>query len=339
MGGFRDDPDWPLVAALEVFDDDTQAARPAAIFTQRIVAPPPLRLGVDTAAEAVAVCLDEAGRLDVERIAELLGTDPAAARAELAGLAFEDPTSHELVAASAHLSGNVRTKLATARAAAATDACYEANAAALDEVLPRQLDPGEITAGLGAQWIPPGDVEEFCADVLGAEVEIERLAAPGSWTVRLHSGGRGSVSLSSEWGTARADAIVLLDAGLNQRLYTVYDEDEDADGRRVRNDAETLAARDKQEAVAVRFSAWVGRSRSGRPGWPIATTSCSAAWCCRRMTVPTSAFRAWPARSPPIPTSATRWPASSPTAGRCWPMPWAPARPQFFEYVDREPSP
>ncbi len=48
---------------------------------------------------------------------------------------------------------------------------------------------------------------------------------------------------------------MLLDAGLNQRLYTVYDED--ADGRRVRNDAETLAARDKQEAVAVRFSAWV----------------------------------------------------------------------------------
>lgn len=37
MGGFRDDPDWPLVAALEVFDEDTQAARPAAIFTERVI--------------------------------------------------------------------------------------------------------------------------------------------------------------------------------------------------------------------------------------------------------------------------------------------------------------
>ena len=40
MGGFRDDPDWPLVAALEVFDDETQQARQAAIFTERIIAPP-----------------------------------------------------------------------------------------------------------------------------------------------------------------------------------------------------------------------------------------------------------------------------------------------------------
>jgi hypothetical protein len=28
MGGFREDPDWPLVAALEVFDGETQQARP-----------------------------------------------------------------------------------------------------------------------------------------------------------------------------------------------------------------------------------------------------------------------------------------------------------------------
>ncbi|MGI8807943.1 MAG: methyltransferase domain-containing protein [Acidimicrobiales bacterium] len=255
MGGFRDDPDWPLVAALEVFDDATQTARPAAIFTERVVSPPPLRLGVDTAAEAVAVCMDEAGRLDLDRIAELLGTDAATARAELAGLAFDDPDTAALVPASAYLSGNVRTKLAAARSAAVTDGRFQVNVAALEEVLPRQLEPGEITAGLGAPWVPAGDVQAFCADVLGAEVEVERLAALGHWAVRLVNGRRGSVSLSSEWGTARADAIALLDAGLNQRLHTVYDED--GDGKRVRNDAETLAARDKQEALATRFSSWV----------------------------------------------------------------------------------
>ncbi|MDP1804369.1 MAG: hypothetical protein Q8K72_04320, partial [Acidimicrobiales bacterium] len=43
MGGFRDDPDWPLVAALEVFDDETQQARPSAMFTQRIISPPVAR--------------------------------------------------------------------------------------------------------------------------------------------------------------------------------------------------------------------------------------------------------------------------------------------------------
>ncbi|MEX2548450.1 MAG: DEAD/DEAH box helicase family protein [Chloroflexota bacterium] len=255
MGGFRDDPDWPLVAALEVFDDSTQQARPSAIFTERIISPPAARLGVDSPAEAVAVCLDETGAVSVDRVAELLGTDPDTARAELDGLVWEEPTTSELVPASRYLSGNIRRKLDAARAAADADPRWETNVAALAAVLPRQLDPGEITAGLGAPWIPSEDIEAFCADVLGAEVEVERVAALGRWSVALRAGRRASVSLSSEWGTARADAITLLDASLNQRLHTVSDETEE--GRRVRNDSETIAARDKQDALATRFASWV----------------------------------------------------------------------------------
>src|SRR5690606_32354158 len=75
------------------------------------------------------------------------------------------------------------------------------------------------------------------------------------WSARLRDGSRRSVALSSEWGTSRADAVTLLDAALNQRLHTVTDATDD--GKRVRNDAETLAARDKQEALTSRFSTWV----------------------------------------------------------------------------------
>ena len=116
-------------------------------------------------------------------------------------------------------------------------------------------NPARSPPGLGAPWIPPADVEAFCTEVLGASVEIERVAALGRWTVVLRAGRRASVSLSSEWGTARADAVTLLDASLNQRLHTVTDQTED--GRRVRNDAETIAARDKQDALASRFATWV----------------------------------------------------------------------------------
>lgn len=255
MGGFRDDPEWPLVAALEVFDDETQEARPAAIFSERVVSPPVQRHGVDSASEALAVTLDETGTVDLDRIAELVGVEPAAARAELGEQVYEDPASGVLSPASRYLSGNVRQKLAEARAAAETDSRWATNVAALEEVLPRQLQPGEITAGLGAPWIPAGDVESFCAEVLGAEVEVEHLGSLGRWSIALRVGRRASVSLSSEWGTARADAIGLLDASLNQRLYTVTDET--PEGRRVRNDAETIAARDKQDALADRFSTWV----------------------------------------------------------------------------------
>jgi N12 class adenine-specific DNA methylase/SAM-dependent methyltransferase len=255
MGGFREDPDWPLVAALELFDDETQQARPAAIFHDRIIDPPHERHAVDTPDEAVAVCLDETGKVTAERVGELLGVDPNAARTRLGNLVYDEPDTARLIPAAEYLSGNVRDKLTAARVAAATDDRYRTNVAALVEVLPRQLDPVEITATLGSPWIPSRDVERFAAEVLDAPVDVEHLPQLGHWSARLRDGSRRSVALTSEWGTARADAITLLDAALNQRLHTVSDATED--GRRVRNDAETLAARDKQEALTARFSAWV----------------------------------------------------------------------------------
>nr|HNH94678.1 DEAD/DEAH box helicase family protein [Microthrixaceae bacterium] len=255
MGGFREDPDWPLVAALEVFDDETQQARPAAIFSERIIDPPHERHSVDSPDEAVAVCLDESGRVSLERAAELLGLDADTTRQRLGRLVYDEPGTDRLIPAAEYLSGNVRTKLDAARVAALDDPRYRVNVADLEAVLPRQLEPADITARLRSPWIPSRDVEYFAGEVLDATVDVEHLPQLGHWSARLRDGSRRSVALTSEWGTSRADAITLLDAALNQRLHTVTDATDD--GRRVRNDAETLAARDKQEALTTRFSTWV----------------------------------------------------------------------------------
>jgi N12 class adenine-specific DNA methylase len=254
MGGFREDPDWTLVAALEVFDEDTQEARPAAIFHDRIIDPPHERHGVEAPDEAVAVCLDESGTVTLDRVAALLGIDQDIARVRLGQLVYEEPGTDRLVPAAEYLSGNVRAKLDACRSGSNSDR-FRANAEALQRVLPRQLEPHEITARLGSPWIPSHDIETFCREVLDATVDVEHLHQLGQWSARLRDGSRRSVALTSEWGTARADAITLLDASLNQRLHTVTDLTEN--GRRVRNDAETLAARDKQEALTSRFSTWV----------------------------------------------------------------------------------
>lgn len=264
MGGFREDPDRPLVAALEVFDEETQEARPAAIFHERVIDPPHERHGVDTPDEAIAVCLDETGTVTINRVAELLGTDPTTARQRLGELVYDEPTTNRIVPASEYLSGNVRAKLAACCATSYPDGRHQANIAALERVLPRQLDPAEITARLGAPWIPSRDIEQFCREVLDATVDVEHLPQLGHWSARLRDGSRRSVALASAWGTVRADAVTLLDAALNQRLHTVTDATED--GRRIRNDAETLTARDKQEALTARFSTWVWEDpeRAGR---------------------------------------------------------------------------
>lgn len=254
MGGFRDDPAWPLVSALEIFDDDTQTASKAPIFDQRVIDPPLERLGVDTPAEALAVTLDETGGVDLDRVAALLGTTPDTARDQLGHLVWLDPATGTVEPAARYLSGNVRSKLGAAQVAAERDPTYLANVEALQAALPTQLDPNDIAVRLGVPWVPAGDVEAFCQEVLGARIEIEYLPSLGRWEVATPAGRRG-VAFNAEWGTPRADAATLLRASLNQQLHTVYDETDD--GRRVRNDPETIAAREKQDALAERFAGWV----------------------------------------------------------------------------------
>src|SRR5213076_3218281 len=72
----RDDPFAALVRALEVFDEPTQSARPAGLLSERVVAPRAPRLGADTPQDALAICLDSHGRVQLDAIARLLGVEP-----------------------------------------------------------------------------------------------------------------------------------------------------------------------------------------------------------------------------------------------------------------------
>ena len=122
------DPAWPaegahlhhsLGAWPVLFDDDTQEAEPAALLTRRVVAPRPERLGAETPAEAVQICLDRLGRIDLATIAELLGEPPERARELLGDLVYDDPEQDGgLVHAPAYLSGSIYPKIEAARFAA-----------------------------------------------------------------------------------------------------------------------------------------------------------------------------------------------------------------------------
>lgn len=148
MGGFRTDPDYHLVLALEVFDPDSQTAAKAPIFDRRVIAARTHPSTAATATDALAVCLDETGRVDLDRIAALLGFDAGDAAAALGELAYPDPASGLWDTAERYLSGNVRAKLAAARAAADDDPAWERNVAALEAVHPRELTAGEIDGRL-----------------------------------------------------------------------------------------------------------------------------------------------------------------------------------------------
>ena len=259
---FLDDPDVWLVASIEDYDLESGTAKHGPIFRERVLHPEATPL-IETAEDALAVTLHETGGVDLDRIAELLGRSRETAIAELGERIFLDPEAAVAqdrdvwVTADAYLSGKIRTKLAAAVAAASLDERYRRNVAALEKTLPEDLKPSDITARLGAPWIPADVVAAFSEDVLGVQTPVYHTVEIASWSINVHAFAPVATS-STDWGTSRRHAGELLMDALNASLPQIYDVfTEDGVEKRVLNAADTEAAKDKLAKIKAAFETWV----------------------------------------------------------------------------------
>ena len=205
LAPFADDPDCWLVASIEDYDLKSGLARMGAIFRERVIAPPSAPL-IATAADALAVTLNETGRVDIDHLAELLDRDPETALAQLGTAVFLNPRTEAWETDDAYLSGSVRTRLADAEAAAGRDPQYARNVAALRLVQPEDLQPSDITARLGAPWIPVADIEAFIAEVMAGATRVRHTIEIASWSLDVTpfiGTAAGTSGMGSEGATVR----------------------------------------------------------------------------------------------------------------------------------------
>lgn len=259
LGGFRGDPDAPIVFALEAFDQDSGEAAPAPILLRRVNKRPVAATSAGTPGEALAISLGEGRGLDLERVASLLGlTDPEEAFDALGALVFRDPRDGRALIARDYLCGDVRAKLREALTAAAMDPRFERNVAALEAVQPPWLGRDDIRIELGSPWVTAGDVADFCNEVFGTRAGVEHVAPLAAWEVSA----RGQISPEARiaYCTDRMNAVELLQVGLNGAAPVVWDEFYDQrthTRRKIRNADATEAAEQKLAAIQGRFSLWV----------------------------------------------------------------------------------
>jgi N12 class adenine-specific DNA methylase len=257
LRAFSGDPDLPLLLSLELYDADAKRAHKTAIFQRRTLQRHRPAEHVETAAEALAISLNEVGRIHWPLMEKLTGHGSRRLQHELDSLVYRNPEG-EWETADRYLSGDVRAKLNTAEAAATLDPSYRRNVEALKEVQPVDLLPGDISARLGSSWIPPGDVRTFIAELLDTPergITVGHSGAIASWALTLDSAAKSNVSNTTTWGTLRALASDLIDDALNGRTPTIYDQiDRDT---RVVNQQETIAAREAQQKIRDRFSEWI----------------------------------------------------------------------------------
>jgi N12 class adenine-specific DNA methylase len=256
LAPFADDPDCWLVASIEDYDLDSGLARMGPIFRERVIAPPAAP-DIATAADALAVTLNETGRVDIDLLAGLLDRDPDTALAQLGEAVFRNPATEAWETDDAYLSGSVRTKLAIAEAAAERDPQYTRNAAALRRVQPEDLLPSDITARPGAPWIPVADIEAFAAEVMGTRTRVRHTVEIASWCVDA-APFAGTAAGTSEWGTARRNAGWLLHDALNSAMPQIFDTIvEDGVEKRVLNSEATEAAKEKLAKIKAAFTGWI----------------------------------------------------------------------------------
>ena len=246
------DPLGPLVLSLEVYDEETETATEADLLRRRVLRSREKVAQAATPEDALAVCHDRLGKVDLDLIASLLGVNPEQARVALGELVYEDPDSQVLVPAAEYLSGNIRVKLDRVREAAATDPKFEVNVTALDGVLPVPLGADEVTAKMGAVWISDKVHQRFLTELLADDsIEVE-YGGGNVWAVK---GSCVGTLAQSEWGTRRMPAPEIAAVLVSQKPVIVRDRIPDTE-RYVVNADETAAAQEKATAMQERFAEW-----------------------------------------------------------------------------------
>lgn len=253
---FRRDPDYPLLLSLEHYDEESDSATKAALFTKRTLSRVTEPTSVAEPEAALAASIQWRGQVDPAYMAALLSAPEPAVLDALAegGQIFLDPACNGWKTADAYLSGNVRAKL---RQAVASGTAFQRNLDALEKVQPEDLPPASIEPRLGAVWIPAVDVEGFIHEVLELkDCEVGYSAQAGAWSIHYQEyAARQNIKVTQAFGTSRMNAIELVQCALNVQVPTIRDRDPVTDRYFVNSD-ETLAAREKLGLIKARFARW-----------------------------------------------------------------------------------
>lgn len=288
----KDDNDYSLVSALELYDKETDTAEKSSIFYQRTLNKAERKTHTDDVNEALALSRNYLGRVDIPYIGKLTGKKENEVLSALGDTVFQNITPELLMNVNAdvrydgfqaydeYLSGNVVKKLNTCKTLLSeleggklmiSDVVredirkrLEKNIGALTKVLPKKLSNTDIRVRMGATWIDGDDYWRFFEHLTGQRVYrndgdgVQYNNHNGEYVFHAPSYCRHTTSMTSEWGTQRMDGVDIFSCALNNQMPSVYDKViEDGKEKRVLNKAETALAREKLRAMQTEFKSWL----------------------------------------------------------------------------------
>ena len=244
-----------LLTAIERYDAETGEAQPGDVLLKDVVDLRTRPEAAATAQAAVAISMDELGRIDVDRVAELLSLDQEDALTALEPLSFKNPENGELVPSVVYLSGLVRDKLDVAELAAAENSEYQRNVDALREVLPPDIPIEDISVNPGVRYVSEETYTQFVRETLQMNAKVQWNEASETWQLEKPKRHQWDPKVQFDFGTdhRRPDTLMLNALNGTAPIVTYTD----TDGRTVKNEVATTAAREKLEKLKTAFRSWV----------------------------------------------------------------------------------
>lgn len=227
----------------------------------------------DSISDGLILSLSNLGRVDIEYISSVTGEDLKTVIMTLKGAIYQNPdTWNECFykgweTAEEYLSGNMVQKWKSAKAANTKYQGYFAdNVAAIEKVLPPALSAEDIYITLGSPWVPEEVIDAFIRYILKTDDSYcytTHDPYTGSWEIANKSLYSNRIAAKSTYGTERMTALYILERTLNMKTVCVTDEVSvtrlvgKSGSRRVINQAETVAALEKQKKLISEFQKWV----------------------------------------------------------------------------------
>lgn len=132
---------------------------------------------------------------------------------------------------------------------------------ALENAMPSRISASDISARLGASWIPSKYIDEFMYGLLKTpsyyRYDIKTAYDENSsvWEISKKRQDINNDLARMSYGTSRVSAYELIELALNLKEVKVHDKD--ADGNKILNKKETLLASQKMELIKEEFKSFI----------------------------------------------------------------------------------
>lgn len=235
------------------------------IFTKNTIKPALDMTTAKTPQDAISLSLAEYGEIKPSFMKDVLGENWTE---QCGDILFKTPfTEDEYETVDAYLSGDVKTKLEQARAAAKEDATLQRNIDALEAVQPKDIPFEDISIRMGARWIPAEVYTDFMYEQFGIPKYIHRgnksgveyLPEVDQYVVNVDKKELGGEA--DAWRTSRRSASEVFTAALQDKSLSVFDTiKEGGKETKVLNKEETELLNNKIQDLRTAFEDWIGQN-------------------------------------------------------------------------------